>query len=224
MKPWLAKETVSKIDILGSDYQEVLLRLVDKENLPASLGGECTCEGEGGCDHSFAGPWKEDLEERRARRRKEAEGSADKHDEKKAEAVATEAAGGDDFPPEKVAETKEAPVPTPAPVEKPKESPTSASTHIEKPAEAPASDSVIEKSKPDVIPEYTGEGNGEIPGTIPVPGEAPVHKEPVAGVFDLATQAVPAPNTEPIEKPQSVPAYTGEGNGEIPGTIPVPAT
>jgi hypothetical protein len=70
IKPWLSKETADKVDILGSDYQEVLLGLVDKENLPASLGGGCECEG--GCEHSFAGPWKENLEERRERRDREA--------------------------------------------------------------------------------------------------------------------------------------------------------
>jgi len=70
IKPWLSKETVAKVDILGSDYQEVLLDWIDKENLPASLGGDCECEG--GCEYSFAGPWKEGLEERRDRRRKEA--------------------------------------------------------------------------------------------------------------------------------------------------------
>lgn len=192
MKPWLAKETVSKIDILGSDYQEVLLRQIDKENLPASLGGECTCEGEGGCDHSFAGPWKEDKEERRARRRREAEGSADKHDEAKVEAVA--AGDGDHPPEEKVPESKDAPAPVP-----------------------------IEKAKPEVIPEYTGEANGEIPGVIPVPGQASVPQES-AGTVDPKTTAAPLANPEPIEKPQPVPAYTGEGSGEIPGKIPVLAT
>ncbi|KZP33543.1 CRAL/TRIO domain-containing protein [Athelia psychrophila] len=70
MKPWLSKETVAKIDIMGADYREVLLGLVDEESLPASLGGACKCEG--GCEYSFAGPWKEGLEERRARRAREA--------------------------------------------------------------------------------------------------------------------------------------------------------
>lgn len=70
IKPWLSKETVEKIDILGSNYQDVLLSLVDKENLPTILGGGCECEG--GCEYSFAGPWKEGLEERRERRKREA--------------------------------------------------------------------------------------------------------------------------------------------------------
>ncbi|KAF7973729.1 hypothetical protein HWV62_14294 [Athelia sp. TMB] len=72
MKPWLSKETVAKVDILGADYREVLLERVDADSLPASLGGACRCEG--GCEYSFAGPWKEGTEERRARRRREAGG------------------------------------------------------------------------------------------------------------------------------------------------------
>jgi hypothetical protein len=59
VKPWLSKETVAKIDILGSDYQDVLLELVDAENLPTSLGGKCTCSDVGGCHLSGAGPWQE---------------------------------------------------------------------------------------------------------------------------------------------------------------------
>jgi len=57
VKPWLAKETVEKIDILGSDYQERLLELIDAESLPSVLGGKCTCEEFGGCHLSGRGPW-----------------------------------------------------------------------------------------------------------------------------------------------------------------------
>ncbi|KAH8104524.1 CRAL/TRIO domain-containing protein [Cristinia sonorae] len=63
IKPWLAKETVAKVDILGSDYQSVLLDLIEAENLPSSLGGTCNCEG--GCEKSNAGPWREGRQERR---------------------------------------------------------------------------------------------------------------------------------------------------------------
>lgn len=73
IKPWLSKETVDKVDILGSDYQEVLLRLVDQDNLPASLGGACECKG--GCQYSSAGPWKENFEERGEKRKRELEAS-----------------------------------------------------------------------------------------------------------------------------------------------------
>jgi hypothetical protein len=59
VKAWLSKETVAKVDILGSDYKDVLLDLIDAENLPRSLGGTCTCAEAGGCHLSGAGPWQE---------------------------------------------------------------------------------------------------------------------------------------------------------------------
>ncbi|KAF9077661.1 CRAL-TRIO domain-containing protein [Rhodocollybia butyracea] len=65
IRPWLAKETANKVDILGSDYQEKLLELVDAENLPSILGGNCRCEEEGSlsevarCHLSASGPWLE---------------------------------------------------------------------------------------------------------------------------------------------------------------------
>ncbi|CDO71436.1 hypothetical protein BN946_scf184909.g30 [Trametes cinnabarina] len=65
MKPWLAKETVAKVAIYGSDYRKHLLELIDEDALPQSLGGKCTCEGLGGCMKSNAGPW---MHERKARR------------------------------------------------------------------------------------------------------------------------------------------------------------
>lgn len=65
VKPWLAKETVEKVDICGKDYREVLLHIVDADNLPTTLGGNCTCSGTGGCDLSSAGPW---MDERLAKR------------------------------------------------------------------------------------------------------------------------------------------------------------
>lgn len=66
IKPWLAKETVEKVDILGSDYHKALLKICDADALPAELGGSCKCEGEGGCARSNVGPWMEDRAERRA--------------------------------------------------------------------------------------------------------------------------------------------------------------
>ncbi|KAJ7644116.1 CRAL-TRIO domain-containing protein [Roridomyces roridus] len=55
MKPWLAKETVEKVDILSTDYQKVLLELIDADSLPSTLGGNCRCER--GCHMSGVGPW-----------------------------------------------------------------------------------------------------------------------------------------------------------------------
>ena len=55
IKPWLDEVTVSKIDILGSDYKETLLKQILPENLPEEFGGTCRCRG--GCTLSDAGPW-----------------------------------------------------------------------------------------------------------------------------------------------------------------------
>lgn len=62
-KRWLAQETVDKVDILGSNYRDKLLDLVDEESLPSILGGSCYCGEEGenrtgqNCVTSGAGPW-----------------------------------------------------------------------------------------------------------------------------------------------------------------------
>ncbi|KAG1895875.1 CRAL-TRIO domain-containing protein [Suillus fuscotomentosus] len=55
IKPWLDEVTVSKIEILGSSYQQKLLQDIRAEDLPADLGGKCRCAG--GCSLSDAGPW-----------------------------------------------------------------------------------------------------------------------------------------------------------------------
>lgn len=65
MKPWIAKETAAKVNIMGSDYKSKLLELIDADALPARLGGKCTCEGHGGCMKSNAGPWMHKRKERR---------------------------------------------------------------------------------------------------------------------------------------------------------------
>ncbi|CAO3611524.1 unnamed protein product [Mucor fragilis] len=50
VKAWLDPGTIAKIQILGADYKEPLLKQIAPENLPAFLGGECTCEHmDGGC-------------------------------------------------------------------------------------------------------------------------------------------------------------------------------
>ncbi|KAK8030687.1 Sec14 cytosolic factor [Apiospora arundinis] len=57
VKGWLDPVTVEKIHILGSGYQKELLAQVPAENLPKSIGGTCECEG--GCAFSNAGPWQD---------------------------------------------------------------------------------------------------------------------------------------------------------------------
>ncbi|KAG5648433.1 hypothetical protein DXG03_005007 [Asterophora parasitica] len=57
IKPWLSKATAEKVDILGHNYKDVLLKLVDADALPTSLGGTCECPEYGGCHMSCPGPW-----------------------------------------------------------------------------------------------------------------------------------------------------------------------
>ncbi|KII93920.1 hypothetical protein PLICRDRAFT_409657 [Plicaturopsis crispa FD-325 SS-3] len=59
IKQWLSPETAQKIDVLGGNYRDVLLELIDEDNFPAHLGGSCRCEHAGGCELSGAGPWLE---------------------------------------------------------------------------------------------------------------------------------------------------------------------
>jgi hypothetical protein len=50
--------TVSKVDIIGSNYLNTLLEYIDADSLPDYLGGKCTCQG--GCtDHYDVGCWNE---------------------------------------------------------------------------------------------------------------------------------------------------------------------
>jgi CRAL/TRIO domain len=67
LKSWLTPEIAERFVVLGADYANALLDLVDAENLPASLGGTCTCDTDGGCEAlAAAGPWMDGRAERRA--------------------------------------------------------------------------------------------------------------------------------------------------------------
>ncbi|CAJ2650496.1 unnamed protein product [Trifolium pratense] len=58
VKAFLGERTVAKIQVLGSNYLNVLLEAIDPSNLPTFLGGNCTCSDSGGCLMSDQGPWK----------------------------------------------------------------------------------------------------------------------------------------------------------------------
>lgn len=50
IRVWLDERVIDKIQILGSNYKKVLLESVDHDQLPAFLGGSCTCSHmAGGC-------------------------------------------------------------------------------------------------------------------------------------------------------------------------------
>lgn len=70
IKGWLDPVTVEKIRILGSGFEKELMEQIPPENLPQTLGGECSCP-DGACSLSDAGPWnteegKKIIEEVRA--------------------------------------------------------------------------------------------------------------------------------------------------------------
>ena len=94
VKSLLDEVTVSKIQILGSDYIKVLAQQIPLENIPARIGGKCNCPG--GCDLSNAGPWQDEKLVQRVK------------DKREQAAQSTQA-------PEPAKE-KETPAPAPAPV------------------------------------------------------------------------------------------------------------
>ncbi|KAA1080850.1 hypothetical protein PGT21_023735 [Puccinia graminis f. sp. tritici] len=59
--PWLSKETISKINILGEDYKATLLEHIDDGNLPSFLGEKCQCDNQFSCSKNDANfdrsPW-----------------------------------------------------------------------------------------------------------------------------------------------------------------------
>ncbi|KAF8019334.1 hypothetical protein BT93_G0112 [Corymbia citriodora subsp. variegata] len=57
LRAFLDARTLAKIKVLGGDYLNDLLEVIDPINLPSFLGGNCTCSDYGGCLFSDKGPW-----------------------------------------------------------------------------------------------------------------------------------------------------------------------
>ena len=52
VKSFLDERTRAKIKIIGGGFKSTLLEFVDADSLPKFLGGNCECEGPGGCTSS----------------------------------------------------------------------------------------------------------------------------------------------------------------------------
>lgn len=59
IKGFLDAKTVAKVNVLGADFKEKLLEVIDSSQLPSFLGGSCECTSDGGCLMSDKGPWKD---------------------------------------------------------------------------------------------------------------------------------------------------------------------
>ncbi|GKU95546.1 hypothetical protein SLEP1_g8893 [Rubroshorea leprosula] len=57
VKAFLEARTLAKIQVLGNNYFCNLIEVIDPNNLPSFLGGNCTCADYGGCLLSDKGPW-----------------------------------------------------------------------------------------------------------------------------------------------------------------------
>ena len=60
IKPFLNEKSRNRIKLLGGKYQKELFKIVDPDNVPTVVGGNCTCEDKGGnWFQACPGPWDE---------------------------------------------------------------------------------------------------------------------------------------------------------------------
>ncbi|KAF3335634.1 phosphatidylinositol/phosphatidylcholine transfer protein SFH11 [Carex littledalei] len=57
LKAFLEARTLSKIQVLGTNYHTALFEAIDPRNIPEFLGGTCTCSANEGCLMQDKGPW-----------------------------------------------------------------------------------------------------------------------------------------------------------------------
>ncbi|KAJ4805818.1 Sec14p-like phosphatidylinositol transfer family protein [Rhynchospora pubera] len=57
LKAFLEAQTLSKIQVLGTDYRAALFEAIDPSNIPEFLGGTCACSASSGCLMQDKGPW-----------------------------------------------------------------------------------------------------------------------------------------------------------------------
>lgn len=57
-KPFIDEKTRKKIHIRGGSFDD-MFELIERDQVPKLIGGDCECENEGGCNYSDKGPWLE---------------------------------------------------------------------------------------------------------------------------------------------------------------------
>jgi hypothetical protein len=58
IKPFISEKSRNRIKLFGSKYHKELFKIVDQDNLPEKVGGNCTWEHRGGnCFIACPGPW-----------------------------------------------------------------------------------------------------------------------------------------------------------------------
>ncbi|GMN32767.1 hypothetical protein TIFTF001_003839 [Ficus carica] len=91
LKAFLDARTLNKIHVLGYNYINDLLEVIDPSNLPTFLNGNCTCSDYGGCLLSDKGPWNNpdiaDIVEAISTTDKDNNGDGDGDDETTSEAT-----------------------------------------------------------------------------------------------------------------------------------------